>query len=65
MEEDQAAIEPVLPAGERARAWIESVGAPLLTMQRTAYDDSGHAVEYGRHAYRPDLYSFDMTLVDR
>ncbi|GAA1737659.1 GntR family transcriptional regulator [Aeromicrobium alkaliterrae] len=43
----------------------ESVGAPLLTMQRTAYDDSGHAVEYGRHAYRPDLYSFDMTLVDR
>lgn len=40
-------------------------GDPLLTMQRTAYDDGGRAVEYGSHVYRPDLYSFETTLVDR
>jgi DNA-binding GntR family transcriptional regulator len=39
-------------------------GAPLLTMQRTAYDDSGRAVELGRHAYRADQYSFDFSLVE-
>jgi DNA-binding GntR family transcriptional regulator len=43
----------------------EKRGAPLLTMQRTAYDNAGRAVEYGRHAYRPDLYAFELTLVDR
>ncbi|MFI5425592.1 UTRA domain-containing protein [Aeromicrobium sp. UC242_57] len=37
----------------------ERKGAPLLTMQRTAYDNAGRAVEYGRHAYRPDLYAFE------
>lgn len=43
----------------------EKKGAPLLTMQRTAYDNAGRAVEYGQHAYRPDLYAFELTLVDR
>lgn len=40
-------------------------GAPVLTMDRTAYDADGSAVEYGHHCYRPDLYGFEMTLVDR
>lgn len=40
-------------------------GAPLLTAERVAYDHSGRAVELGRHAYRPDLYSFETTLVER
>ncbi len=40
-------------------------GSPVLTMNRTAYDNSGRAVEYGHHCYRPDLYSFEVTLVDR
>lgn len=43
----------------------EKRGCPLLTMQRTAYDDAGRAVEFGRHVYRPDLYAFELTLVDR
>lgn len=43
----------------------EPAGSPLLTMQRTAYDNAGHAVEYGRHAYRPELYAFELTLVER
>jgi DNA-binding GntR family transcriptional regulator len=34
-------------------------------MHRTAFDDSGRAVEFGSHVYRPDMYSFEMTLVDR
>ncbi|WP_394769848.1 GntR family transcriptional regulator [Lacisediminihabitans sp.] len=37
----------------------------LLTMDRTAYDNSGRAVEFGHHCYRPDLYSFEVTLVDK
>lgn len=50
---------------DEARHLGEPEGAPLLTMQRTAYDDAGRAVEYGRHAYRPELYTFEVTLVDR
>ena len=42
-----------------------SRSAALLTMTRTAFDNSGRAVEFGRHCYRPDLYSFEVTLVDR
>lgn len=48
-----------------ARLLHEHKGAPLLTMCRTAYDDKGRAVEYGTHVYRPELYSFQLTLVDR
>ncbi|WP_159541108.1 GntR family transcriptional regulator [Aeromicrobium sp. 9AM] len=50
---------------EEAELLGEKKGAPLLTMARTAYDNAGRAVEYGRHAYRPDLYAFELTLVDR
>lgn len=39
--------------------------AAVLTMSRTAFDTAGRAVEYGQHCYRPDLYSFEITLVDR
>jgi len=48
-----------------ARLLSERRGSPLLTMRRTAYDDAGNAVEIGEHAYRPALYSFEVTLVDR
>ena len=43
----------------------EKPNAPLLTMARTAFDDSGAAVEYGTHCYRASRYYFDTTLVDR
>lgn len=36
---------------------------PVLTMDRVAFDNSGNAIEYGRHCYRPDMYSFETTLV--
>lgn len=50
---------------EEGKLLRERKGAPLLSMQRTAYDNAGRAVEYGRHAYRPELYAFELTLVDR
>jgi DNA-binding GntR family transcriptional regulator len=49
---------------ESALLEIEDEG-PVLTMSRTAYDASGRAVEYGVHCYRPDRYSFEVTLVDK
>jgi DNA-binding GntR family transcriptional regulator len=48
-----------------ARLLGEKVNAPLLTMTRTAFDDSGIAVEFGTHCYRASRYYFDTTLVDR
>lgn len=41
------------------------VGAALVTMERTAIDDTGRAIETGHHVYRADSYSFEMTLVQR
>ena len=40
-------------------------GSALLTMDRTVYDNNGRAIEYGHHCYRPDLYSFEVTLVEK
>jgi DNA-binding GntR family transcriptional regulator len=48
-----------------AKLLHERRGAPLLTMSRTTYDDGGRAVEHGSHVYRAELYSFEMTLVER
>ena len=52
-------------SGREARLLDEKPGAPLLTMDRTAFDDSGRAVEFGTHCYRASRYYFDTTLVDR
>lgn len=46
-----------------ARLLGESRGAALLSMQRTAYDDHGVAVEYGSHLYAATRYSFQMSLL--
>lgn len=45
-----------------ARALGETRGAPLLTMERSAYDEHGRAVEHGHHLYRASRYRFDLTL---
>lgn len=36
---------------------------PVLQMERTSFDGAGRAIEFGVHIYRPDLYSFETTLV--
>ncbi|MFC8392336.1 GntR family transcriptional regulator [Streptomyces sp. NPDC057238] len=43
----------------------EQTGAPLLTMQRVTFDDTGRAVEFGTHTYRPSRYSFEFQLLVR
>jgi len=43
---------------------IES-GAAVLSMERTAYDSLGTAIEHGEHIYRPDLYSLEFTVVSK
>ena len=45
-----------------ARALGESPRASLLTLERVAFDDSGVAVEVGRHLYRASRYTFAVTL---
>jgi DNA-binding GntR family transcriptional regulator len=50
---------------EQARLLEVKRGAPLLTMERTTFDDTGRAIEYGDHVYRSDTYSFETTLVER
>jgi DNA-binding GntR family transcriptional regulator len=43
----------------------EQEGAPLLTMRRVTFDDTGRAVELGTHTYRPSRYSFEFQLLVR
>lgn len=45
-----------------ARMLEEPARAALLTMERTAYDEAGRAIEFGRHVYRASRYSFDTTV---
>jgi DNA-binding GntR family transcriptional regulator len=48
-----------------AERLAEEEGAPLLTMQRVTFDDTGRAVEFGTHTYRPTRYSFEFQLLVR
>ncbi|MET9758938.1 GntR family transcriptional regulator [Streptomyces sp. NPDC006372] len=50
---------------EEAARLDEQRGAALLTMRRTAYDDTGRPVEYGTHIYRASRYTFDFQLLVR
>jgi DNA-binding GntR family transcriptional regulator len=52
-------------ATAEARLLGENRRAPLLTMQRTAYDDRGLIVEYGTHVYRASRYYFEQSLLAR
>ncbi|MBR8744758.1 GntR family transcriptional regulator [Nocardiopsis sp. MG754419] len=45
-----------------ADALDEPPGAPLLTMDRVVYDDTGCVVEVGAHVYRASRYAFELTL---
>lgn len=50
---------------EECRLLGERRNSPLVTIERTTHDDSGHIVEWGRHAYRASRYIFEATLVRR
>ncbi len=38
---------------------------PVLTMLRTAFDASGHAIEFGDHCYRASDYTIDLMVDER
>lgn len=38
---------------------------PVLTMTRTAFGDTGQAIEFGDHCYRAEDYSLDLLLDER
>ncbi|MER5883020.1 GntR family transcriptional regulator [Streptomyces sp. NPDC001941] len=51
--------------GPEAELLAEEPGAPLLTMARTTFDDTGRAVEFGSHLYRASRYAFEFQLLVR
>lgn len=48
-----------------AELLTEAIGAPLLTMERITFDDTGRAVEFGSHIYRASRYAFEFQLLVR
>ncbi len=50
---------------EESRLLETERNSPVLSMTRTAFDSSGSGIEMGHHCYRPDMYAFEVTLVDR
>ncbi len=54
-----------LASTAEARLLDESPRAALVTMERTAFDARGVAVEHGDHVYRASRYRFETTLVQR
>lgn len=54
-----------LATPEVAKALDVEVGAPLISMIRTIYDEAGQGIEHLHARYRPDRYSFSMDLVRR
>ncbi len=58
----QQQIGARMATAAEARILKEKPKAALLTMERTAYDAAGHAIEHGVHVYRASQYSFSTTL---
>lgn len=54
-----------LAHGDEAGLLGEEPGEAVLTMQRVAFDEMGHAIELGRHVYRASLYFFDVSVHSR
>lgn len=50
---------------QEGKLFGQKTGSPVLTMSRTFFDQSGRPFELGVHSYRPDLYSFEMTMVEK
>jgi DNA-binding GntR family transcriptional regulator len=51
-----------LATAAEARTLDEKPKSALLTMERTAYDAAGRAIEHGVHVYRASRYNFSTTL---
>ena len=40
-------------------------GEPVLTVERTSFDDAGRCLEHGLHIYRGDSYAVELNLVSK
>jgi DNA-binding GntR family transcriptional regulator len=58
----QQRISARAASAEEARLLRLRRGAPLLTMERTAWDERARPVEWGAHVYDARAYSFTATL---
>jgi DNA-binding GntR family transcriptional regulator len=55
-----------VPAGlAEAKLLGTKRNAPLISMQRTAFDAAGHVVEFADNVYRADLYAIEVTVFNR
>jgi DNA-binding GntR family transcriptional regulator len=50
---------------KEAELFGEQEGAPLLTMRRTTFDDTGRTIEFASHVYRASRYAFEFQLLVR
>lgn len=50
------------PDRREAKLLAISLRDPVLTIDRTAFDPSGHIIEWGFHIYRADLYRYESTV---
>lgn len=53
------------PSAEEGKLLRMFSSDPLLTMDTITYDQSGVSIEIGYHAYRPNLYDIEVTIIDR
>ncbi len=58
-------ITAAAAAAAEARLLDTRRNAPLISMQRIAFDSSGHPVEFADHLYRADLYAIEVTVFNR
>jgi GntR family transcriptional regulator len=55
-------IRAVNVTGRQARLLRVKEGSAALLVRRTAFDDTGHVVEYGESLCRGDLYEFSLVV---
>lgn len=58
-------ITAVPASAAQARLLETKRNAPLISMQRTAFDAAGHTVEFADNLYRADLYAIEVTVFNR
>ena len=63
--EDRGWVPQGLAYSPEAKLLHAAKGEPLLTMERTTYNENGQPVELADHLYRASLYSFEIVLVTR
>ncbi|WP_216387129.1 GntR family transcriptional regulator [Arcanobacterium phocae] len=56
------AVTAEKPSRRHAKLLTIPTRQPVLTINRTAFDDRGDIIEWGIHTYRGDLYTYESTV---